>query len=428
MKRFLMIMLAVALVMSAATAFAEVKAANSDINLSGSLTFRGWYANNLDNDSSTVAGDTAFYDTQFRLLMEAKVDKAKAVVEFQNSSGGSDKWGTTSTGPGSTDFQSGDNADLHFRQAYIAFPVMGLHVSVGHQLLSLGVKSFFDASKDGAAGILVTYPFDKNVVGVGTIKHTENNGLTSDAWSGPNSNDLDIHFGLASFALGGGHTLGINIGNVVNANTTTNDNASLWNYGLTLSGKLDPVTYTIAGDMQGGKADGINKNQGYHMRGVLGYQATPEMGLNLASIYYSGEKTGADVKKFATYLEDTNYATFVFGYLNRGLGGTYGTGTPAPGGFWYNKVGATYKPTKDLALGLDYINIRGTYGAGQGPSSVTSKDVGDEVDVTLAYNISKGLTYNIIGGILMPGKAYKQANALRDDNAIAARHSITLSF
>ncbi|MDI6800586.1 MAG: hypothetical protein QMD01_00815 [Thermodesulfovibrionales bacterium] len=408
MKRFLAVVLGAMLVLGfAVSAFAQ-----DGLKLSGSLTMRGWYLDTLDNNSNDGNGDDAYYDTQLRLMFDATVGKAKAVIELQNGAGGSSKWGRN------TDFQAAENMNLSVKQAYIAFPVAGLNISAGHQLLSLGVKSFFDASKDGAKAILVTYPFDKkNIVGVGTIKALDTDVLASTAIA----EDKDIYFGLASFDLNG-HTLGLNAAAVI-------DNAvaksHLYNWALTLNGKLGAgLGYTLAADIQTGKQDGANDNKGYHVRGALSYQATPELNLSAASIYFSGEESGADVKKFVTFLEDTNYATWVFGYMNRGFGATIGTGTPAPGGFWFNRLAADYKATKDLSVGLAYINIRGTY-----DSSVNaSKEVGNEIDFTIAYNISKGLTYNVIGGFLMPGKAYENANPLRDDTAIGIRHALTLSF
>jgi hypothetical protein len=411
MKRYLALILGVLLVLG----FAANSFAQTELKLSGSLTLRGWYLDNLDNDDTNAKGDDSYYDTQLRLKFDATIDKAKAVIELQNGAGGSSKWGR------SDDFQKAEDMKLSIKQAYISFPVMGLNISAGHQLLSLGVKSFFDASKDGAKAIVVTYPFDKNVVGLGTIKATDTDVLSLDQ----KAEDLDIYFGLASIGLGGGHTLGLNIAGVID---NIGANSKLYNYGLTLAGKIDPVSYTLAADIQSGEDEAKNDYKGYHVRGVLGYKATPELNLSLASIYFSGEKDGADVKRYQTYLEDTNYATFVFGYLNRGLGAAYGTGTPAPGGFWFNKIGASYKATKDLALGLDYINIRGTYGAGAQITTVTSKNVGNEIDFTLKYQIARNLTYNVIGGVLFPGDAYEQASAVRNDSAFALRHALSLSF
>jgi hypothetical protein len=334
---------------------------------------------------------------------------------------------------GAPDFQNGDSADLYFRQAYLAFPIAGINVSIGHQLIALGQKSYFDASKDGAATILLTYPLSKtDVIGIGTIKREDNGVYSPNAFSGPTGNDKNFHFAFADFNLGG-HKLGINVSDMQD---NAISGANLYNWGLTLSGKLAAVDYSLVGDVQSGKANGINKNQGYHAAAKLGSNVGP-LYLTLWSSYYSGEKNGDSVKKFVSYLEDNYYETFVWGYFTRtansagtgnDLGGTYGQGIPDPGGFWFNKIGADYKVSRDVKVTAAYINIRGTYGSKAQFATVDSKKVGDEIDFMLAYSLGKNLTWDFETGYLMPSTAYKEANSLRTDNALALRNTITLFF
>ncbi|MCX5717867.1 MAG: hypothetical protein NTW44_06080 [Nitrospirae bacterium] len=438
MKRFLMIMLAVAMVMSAATAFADVKA-NSDITLSGEIRVRALTAKDMDLYAPTPQGDGDANITAIKIKMEAKVEKVKAVIELQTGPAGFSKWGTVGTPnnelnptlTGFNDFQNADASDLYFRQSYLAFPLMGVNVSIGHQLLFLGEKSFFDAGKDGAAAIVLTYPFGKkDAVGIGTIKVTDNGVYTPNAWSGPTGNDKNFHFAFASIDLGG-HTLGLNIADM---HDSIISRADLYNWGLTLSGKVLGAKYTLVGDVQSGKQDGVHKNEGYHASAMLDIPVSA-VSLNLRSNYYSGEKDGDEVKKFVTYLEDldylddpTHYDTFVWGYFTRAMGTQYGQGVPDPGGFWFNRIAADYKVTKDLNLKLAYINIKGTYGKNAQFAGVCSKKVADEVDFMLTYTIAKNLTWWFQTGYLMPSKAYKEKNTLATDPALLAINTLVFQF
>jgi hypothetical protein len=435
MKRFLMIVLAAAMVLSAATVFADVKADRSDINLSGMMVMGHVIAKNLDMVGPTQAGDADANPMVVMIKMEAKVDRAKAVIELQTGPAGYDRWGTKGNVgmamTGAPDFQNGDSADLYFRQAYLAFPIAGINVSIGHQLIALGQKSYFDASKDGAATILLTYPLSKtDVIGIGTIKREDNGVYSPNAFSGPTGNDKNFHFAFADFNLGG-HKLGINVSDMQD---NAISGANLYNWGLTLSGKLvGTVEYTLAGDIQSGKEDGIHKNQGYHVRGRLASDVGP-VKVTLGSSYYSGEKNGDSVKKFITYRDDhyyetlEYYETFVFGYFSRELGGEYSQGAPKSGGFWFNKIGVDRNFTRNFRVRAAYVNIRGTYGANAQYATVESKKVGDEFDFLMAYTIAKNLIWEFESGYLMPSTAYKQANAMRTDDAMVIRNTIKLLF
>ncbi|MBN2654370.1 MAG: hypothetical protein JXR79_04560 [Nitrospirae bacterium] len=415
---------------------AVVAKAKTQITLGGELAIRGRLYKNLDLESSNSMGDDALYQYQYILNLTAVTGKTKGVMELYSGQSG---WvGFSSNSDGTSSFRGPVNGgDIMFRQLYLAFPVMGLNVSVGHQLGQLGVASFLDFSKEGADMILVSYPIDKkSSVALGTIKLDENGALGNDNID----QDANIYFATADIDLGG-HMLGVNISRTADQSTALSGN-ELWNWGVTLKGKLmSNLSYVFAGDLQRGEtSDNGNKYRGYHLRGVLNYQATSALGLKLASIYYSGEKgtaTDGKVEGFQTYLEDKAYATFIYGYMIRGtvaannpiaastIGAGYGTGIPVPAGTWFNVLGANYKISKDLKAGLDFILLRGTY---KNNANTNSKKIGWELDANIAYNLGDNLVYSVTAGMFDPGSAWARTNFPNDKNAYAFEHKITYKF
>lgn len=459
MKKYLALLAAMLFVLSfAAIAFAQtptgtqavVSQGDTQINLSGEIGMRGRYFKNLDlnkhqtdtsgeHGSSNQLGNASFYQYHYALKIEATTGKVKGVMELYSGKTGWLTWGSNSfQNPVEDDAaQTGSTGyGPNWRQLYIAFPIGPVTATIGHQLLQLGVASFFDATKEGADAILLTYKFDKNLIGLGTIKAAESN-YSATVNSGYD-NDLNIYFALGNFDLAG-NTLGINLAQVRNGLTTgANDPDTLYNAGLTFKAKAGPVGILLAGDKQfgdnGNDATKV-KYKGWHARGVFDFSATDMIKLTAASIYYSGDNGNTDKKneKFVTYLEDKDYATFVFGYMIRNAIGAnaplattqYGPGVPVPGGYWFNRLAIDVKPTKDLNAQLAYINIRGTY---KNQSTTTSKKVGDEVDLKVDYSIAKNLTYTIQGGYFMPGKAWERTGYKNEDNAIAVQHVVMYNF
>lgn len=422
---------------------AVVAKAKTQITLGGELAIRGRIFKNLDltQDSQSPNGNDSFYQYQYILNLTAVTGKTKGVIELYSGNTGWVKWGKSSFQQGVNGYADANSDGLTFRQLYIAFPVMGLNVSVGHQLGQLGVASFLDFSKEGADMILVSYPIDKkSSIAIGTIKLEEDGSLTS---TDTNDKDKDIYFATADIDLGG-HMLGINIANLRDKDgLTTTNQKELWNWGLTLKGKLmSNLSYVFAGDLQRGENYAATKvkNRGYHLRGVLNYQATPELGLKLASIYYSGDKGNTAEKQegFVTLLEDKNYATFIYGYLIRGVqAGTaltanstnIGPGAPVPAGTWFNVLGANYKFSKDLSAGLDFIWLRGTYKEVANMSyNNSSKKIGWELDANIAYNLGDNLVYSVMAGMFDPGSAWARATDDNNKKAYAFEHKITYKF
>jgi hypothetical protein len=421
---------------------AVVAKGKTQITLGGELAMRGRLFKNLDLEKSSSAGDDAFYQYQYILNLTAVTGKTKGVIELYSGNTGWVTWGSNSfQKPANAGTKSAtEDTGMRFRQLYLAFPVMGLNVSIGHQLGQLGVASFVDFSKEGADMIHVSYPIDKkSSVAIGTIKVDENGDLGSSP-----SRDADVYFGTADIDLAG-HMLGINIATMSSsmASEAAYQVDGLWNWGVTLKGKLaSNLGYVFAGDIQSGKnkvSGGNTKYNGYHLRGVLNYQATSALGLKLASIYYSGDKGNTTDKQegFQTLLEDKNYATFIYGYLIRGVQGAtpignsalMGPSTPVPAGTWFNVLGANYKFSKDLSAGLDFIWLRGTYKNISAMSyNNSSKKIGWELDANIAYNLGDNLTYSVVAGMFDPGSAWARAANTDPKNAYAFEHKITYKF
>lgn len=421
---------------------AVVAKGKTQITLGGEISMRGRLFKNLDLEKNSAAGNDSFYQYQYILNLTAVTGKTKGVMELYSGDTGWVTWGKRSfqrpANAGTTEINAANDSDtgMRFRQLYIAFPVMGLNLSIGHQLGQLGVASFLDFSKEGADMIHISYPIDKkSSVAIGTIKIEDRGILNNDS----SVNDSNGYFATADIDLSG-HMLGINIARIADQQIDDNE---LWNWGVTLKGKLmSNLGYVFAGDLQSGKAikDGA-KYRGYHIRGVLNYQATSALGLKLASIYYSGDKqdsTGSGTKQegFQTFLEDKNYATFIYGYLVRNPHtatgpASYGPGAPAPAGTWFNVLGANYKFSKDLSAGLDFIWLRGTY-KGTKTTATTfnpnnSKKLGWELDANIAYNLGDNLTYSVVAGMFDPGSAWAR-DGFDPKNAYAFEHKITYKF
>ncbi|MCE5194835.1 MAG: hypothetical protein LLF28_05165 [Nitrospiraceae bacterium] len=456
MKKYLALIVSMLLVLSfAAVAFAQMPAGttsvvakgDTQVALTGEIGMRGRYFKNLDlNDSDGSGGEkgnASMYQYHYALGVTATTGKVKGVIEFYSGKTGWLTWGKTSSTaeigkPAEDDVTTG-SLGPNFRQLFIEFPVLGVNVKVGHQLGQLGVASFLDFSKEGADALILSYPFGKNSVALGTIKVTEMNDVATT--EGSPDKDTDIYFATGDFDLSG-HGLGFNVAMVRNSDVATKKSNVLYNAGLTYKGKFGPLGLLAAFDKQFGDHGSDTakvKYQGYHARLVANYAPINELTLSAASIYYSGDKGDTTDKSegFTTYLEDKDYATFVYGYLVRGVQGgaltatsNYGPGVPVPAGTWFNRLAATYKPMKDLAVTGAFINLRGTYKNISAMSyNGSSKSIGNEIDMLISYDITKNLNYSIQGGILMPGKAWERSDTLKqDENAIAMQHVLMYKF
>jgi len=442
LRKFIFIVLSVLLVLSfTALALAE----EPQIKIGGRILVRGWYFDNVDwilpPPSSTAnkiwgvpedANSTAFYTTNAYLTVDAKIsDNLQAYMELETSGGqqsGLYVWGTNDAKPA---------ADLWFRQLWMQYTGSGLlgvpaGIKVGHQLLTLGEKQFYNMERFGTDAIVVfVEPTKELFLGALTAKHNEGDI----AFSG---DDVDADVIMGTYKLDKDNTLGL-FGALVNCNDITQatnglvtdlDTLKLWNIGLHANGKImNMLTYAAELDWQFGNvqergAGGEKeKFKGYALMAKLGYEV-PAAPLTVRGsfVYGSGDKddTNENISEFQfvgpadtetaiarfphyTQIYERTINTAAFEQVISGPARNTGTANTT-----YYNLGLDFVPTKDLTLSLDGFYLQATQTGAWEDAMGTSVDdsLGWEVDFKGSWKIAKNLTYFVEAGWFNPGGFY----------------------
>ncbi len=424
------------------------------ITIGGSLRFRGEFKHNtkdqLDNNmkdslhGSKNDDHDAQYDSRIRLNVAAKAaDNVKGDIQLETGISNTKDvyiWGTSS--PGATGIYKEGNAKkgaLVIRKAWIWYNHGPVALKIGHQLLAIGNKLFFDHSKYGDDAIAVIgHPTNALTVEALTAKLREGSSNLND--------DSDTYMGIVVYKAGNFNMSGdvtyINDLNPPPVTTTSSQYTTtaytaihLWNIGIRGDTKL--ADFTLRGDveLQTGKfANALTgKNiKGYAFLGGIDYKLTNTK-LTLETAYGSGDKndkpTGDSYNTFITTLGSQVHYTYVYDYRTITSAGRTGTGIANT---WYTKFGASHKVTKNLSAkaavfllrAAKAVNIQALQGK---PGASPSKDLGWEVDGKVIYRLARNLNYWIEGGYLFTGKAYDYATASAD-NVYAIRNGIQFSF
>lgn len=473
MRKFIFIALAVLLVLSfTALALAE----EPQIKLGGRILVRGWWDQNIGSNAfgPSMPVDTnaeAFYTTNAYLTVDAKItDNLQAYMELETS-GGNDNpqsglffWGTNDAKP---------DADLFFRQLWIQYTGTGLlgvpsGLKVGHQLLTLGEKQFYNMERFGTdAIVLFVEPTKELFIGALTAKQAE--GLTTRA-----GDDIDADAIMATYKLDKDNTLGLFFAdvrtsdveqalgrftvNTVPPQTLVFDEAALYNVGLHANGKImNALTYAAEADIQFGKLKGkddpvIDTEDvdfgGWGIMAKVGYAipGTP-LTIRASGAYGSGDDdlTDDSLDEFqyigptdneGAIARFTHYTLIYERFINTASAVQVVTGA-APNrntgiaNTTYGNLGIDVTPTKDLTLSLDGFYLKATETAGFEKLLDHSVDdsLGWEVDFKGSYKITKNLTYFVEAGYFDAGDFYKDAFNIDDPKGVTVLiHGLNLTF
>jgi len=469
LRKFIFIVLSVLLVLSfTALALAE----EPQIKLGGRILVRGWLINNVDvfNGGLGAAanpvdtGSTAFYTTNAYLTVDAKImDNLQAYMELETSSKGNTQsgvyyWGGQDSKP---------NADLFFRQLWIQYSGTGLigcpsGFKIGHQLLTLGEKQFYNMERFGVDSIVVfTEPSKELFLGALTAKENEGDINVS-------GDDIDAYAILGTYKLDKDNTLGLFVADVhtndvplaVNSilpgaasalGITDRDGADLWNVGLHANGKImNALTYAAELDWQFGKVEHrVGEDEdfaGYAIMAKLGYEV-PAAPLTIRGsfVYGSGDDDLGDdengefqfvgpfdsegaVARYPHYTQiyERSIRTAAANQVLSGPDRNTGTANTT-----YYNLGLDFMPTKELTLSLDGFYLQATKTDLWEAELNHSVDdsLGWEVDFKGSWKIAKNLTYFVEAGWFNPGNFYDDVLSPVDSKDVTqVIHGLNLTF
>jgi len=434
-----------------------VSKGGSDITLGGRLLVRGWYFNDLSSDALPEdTGSEATYTTNAYLFVDAKItDNLQAFMELETSGGGNTQsglffWGSNDQKP---------NADLFFRQAWLQYTGSGLlgvpaGLKVGHQLLTLGEKQFYNMERFGTdAIVLFAQPVPELHMAGLIAKQVEG----SPALSG---DDLDAYAIIGTYKLDKDNTLGLFVAyadcdNVrsVFSDWDDEDGLQLWNVGLHANGKLmGALTYAAEVDWQFGEmeetdpAEDDHSFKGWAVMAKLGY-AIPNAPLTIraSGAMGSGQDDSEDVKEFQyigpadseskyarfvhyTQIYERSVATASFAQLITGEEPNRNTGIANT---TYLNLGLDFMPMKDLSLSLDGFWLQATETDAWEDEVGHSVDdsLGWEIDFKGSYKITKNLTYFVEAGWFDAGDFYEDAGIVDEAKSVTqVIHGLNLTF
>jgi len=430
MKKFLTILVVLALTVISSLAFAE-------INMSGSMDIR-----NLSLNNTTLDGKAANRTTQerLRLNIDAKSENVKGRITIENDW---EVWGQEiSSVPGApansfearqgqtiVNDKNGAKADSQtfgFREAWMEFALPGVPVSVkvGHQLLQIGNGWFLRSMKYGSDAWLVTNTMGDNTFAVMNLKLKENIAASTD--------DTDAYALIDVYKLNDTNTFGADLtymndpkgkgtlGEVVAKTIYMNPGTktTFMNIGLNYNGKIGPVNLKAEVDLQNGTATGASSTgKDLTFAGnqiVLQANMKPMDALTvnatIANGSGDGNSTDSNVDNYVTFLDADPHYTLVYEYFLKGASKAKDTGfsnTQAIG------VGANYVISPSLSMNLDIWMLSAVEKVALGDSTggtTKSAELGTEVDVKINWKLYDTLTWNWTIGKFMPGAAYNTAS------------------
>ncbi|MEW6052272.1 MAG: alginate export family protein [Nitrospirota bacterium] len=470
MRKYLAVLLGVIFILSlSVTAYAihepdqpqetVISAGGSKITLGGKIISRGWYDHNVgivETDSGDYllpveSNSEAIYFTNVYLMVDAKItDNVQAYVELETAAGDTSDtsgvyyWGSLDSKP---------NSRVVIRQAWMQYTGSGLlgmpaGVKLGHTLITLGEKIWFDTSRFGTDGILVwvdpmkelhlvlhTLKLNEGSVSPGTISH---------------SDDLDAYGIVGSYMLDKDNTLGMHF-TWVKSDVAGEDpeELNIYNFAVHGNGKIAGLSYAAEADFQFGKikmtTEEDMKFKGWGAIAKLGYMLDP-VNIRASFAYGSGDSDAEDndIKEFQTVVTTPGdgtgpvarfaHYTSIYERLiktaahNQVLTGNE-LGTGIANTTFYN-LGFDIKPLKELSISLDGYLLRASktdlWEAETGES--VNKNIGWEIDTKISYKLAKNLTYFIEAGVFKPNDFYQDAFDISEKTTTMAVHGLSLTF
>jgi len=419
MKKFLVIIVVLALTVISTAAMAEV-------TVSGSVDIRSRSLNNLTDRSDKTGDRDNYTQTRVRLNLDGKHDNVKGRISFENDW---ETWGTerntvnniaipvgAPTGVEARPGQSSATNKFGIREGWLDFTIPGAgpaHVKVGHQFLQLGNGWFFRSNKYGSDAWVVGLP-GKNTIAFVDVKAAENTNTQSD--------DVDAYVLLDNFKIDDTKTVGIYFARVKDgrglllSDGTPGAEANLDNIGLWFNGKFGAVNLQAELDFQMGKASSPGNPDSKFKGMQLVAQANMPVGpaaINLLLGYGTGDdvsSTSNDVKSYLPILDADPHYTVVYEYFVPTACGLKNTGfcnTTALG------LGGSMAITKWLTADLNLFLLKATEKVDDSRGGTTD-ELGNEIDLVLKFKLYDQLTWNWQFGTLMAGKAYQSATADAD--------------
>ncbi len=456
MKKFVVLLVVVAISCFSAAAFA------ADIAVSGSIDIRSRDFMNPDALPSgltlpdgTVVNNGTDRDTQerVRLNIDAKAGDVKGRISIENDW---DSWGRLETpmanGQTSEVNTTGGSQPVYLklREAWINFNLPGVPVNVnaGHQLLQLGNAWFFRDMKYGSDAWVVANVTGANTAAFVDIKVSEGDTGAAD--------DVDAYAFLDVFKLSDTMMVGMDLTRVDDRKAALDkapflldaaglgnamNKINLYNLGLNFNGQLGPVNLKAEIDKQFGKADliaGVTTADGIPANNpkFKGYQAVLQgnvamdpVTINFTAARGTGQKSdfgtngNLDVNQMVTILDADQHYTFLYEYkvptaaLN--IPSSVASTDQLHTGFANTtalNVGGKFAAAKSLTIGANLwyllateaVAINGATVPGTGGAlAATSRKVGTEVDLDINWQMYDSLSWDWQLGWLKPGDAYQ---------------------
>lgn len=442
---------------------AVVATGNTQVTLNGEVRVRGWYLQNYSGVARSGPGTPAdvssqsWYDERLRLGVKAEVSKNTTgfiLIESSPEAAGPNvrldvfKFGGA-TNTNTLSMNTKPLVEPTFLEAWILHKGSGLlgipaGIKAGHQPLAIGEKQFLDHTKFGDdAIVLFADPAKELHVELWTAKYTE---FTSTA---SNAKDTDSYTALATYKIDKNNTVGLNYTYILDrSDRTTVDSSgvpkpsvaiytgSLQDIGLHANGKIAGLSYKGEFDFQFGDVPSYysatkSTYNGYGALISLGYNYAP---VNIRGEFAigSGDVNSADNKNSEFQVSSGNdvHYSFIYEYTTKTSAShqqenTSGGRSTGIANTTYYRLGLDYSPLKDLTASLDGFILRATKVASG------SKDIGSEVDLSLAYKIDRNLVYFVNAGYLSPGQWWIDNAGVTPANnkgITQAVHGITLKF
>jgi hypothetical protein len=430
---------------------AVIAKGGTQVTIGGELRVRGISAQNTrDFDRHITDGDAPsyakgkpekmLYDYRYRLNIEAKVTpNTKAFIQLDGSGENSDDDNGEFGSPdnpsnvakkngGSYRFGDQKLGPVRMSQAWIQHSGSGLigvpsYIKVGHQPITIGAGIFYSHTYNNDDAIVMGIEPIKGLDFTGVIvKLQENGDLASD--------DQDLYSLIISYAINKKFTIGADVsflesrpGTLFPANSDNGGigiTSRLWNFGFNAKANLAGFKLYGTFDFQAGgdNAPGVKWNyRGYAATLGASYKFAPvTVALDLG--YGSGDnKEDNKVGTFLTSQSNTVHYTFVYDYHTVNAAGNRTGGLQNT---MFAKISANADVMKGLNVGgaIAFLNAaRKSIGAGT-PDAIVGynqgiptyhKYIGTEIDLSLTYQIDKGLKYFVEGGYLFAGNYWKDA-------------------
>ncbi len=429
-----------------------------DLKFNGDFRVRGFYTDNLTDQSDAAADASAYNSMRFLLTTTATAGLATGVVTIDFTS--TNNTGNQLLGDNNGTFGPKDDT-LALLEAYIKADLRAATLSAGRQVFKIGHGILFE---DPADGFFLNVPIGPMKLSLVNIKPFDCSILTlnpaiavtpAPGTCAGTGNDTDLYLGNLSlrpaadvagnFFVGLYKDRGPNINNTAYAANTTDvqlillgGTADLGVGPLTLTAEIDYLFGDMEGNTQNADIDGLNAQLG----------ATTGVGpanVGLSFLYASGtDPNSADVNINGL---DGNFPVGII-LTNGGArslapkdGTCLGVSDPGTGiaatslggvpncinsrGLLALKGTGSFSPMDRMILQGDVIWARS---AEDSSATIAEKEVGVELDGTIRYKLDDNLSFMAGVGYLLAGDFFKTLTNTSPDNMVVIVGEMSYHF